>query len=417
VKELMTNMQWTAWSVESKQPEHLEAHVLIAGEAVSAEARAPVMVNLVLDRSGSMKGAPLSAAIEAALQLVDLSHPADFVGLVLFDGVAEQRVPLLMMDVRGKRQMVEALTGIQTGKGTALHAALELALKGLKRTLVPGRKPRLLLLTDGEPSVGPDSQEAFGELGERLAKEKVAVHALGLAKHYVAEVLEALTRPSGNAYEHVDGPEGLGEAMGGVMAHLYGQVATEASVRVQPSGFMALTCRHSYPTLLDPEALTVTLGDVSAGYPRRLLFSGTVDAADWSVQVHATAKGNGDLRHWKVELERVSPDSMQGRLIVGVSHELELVSDETAAWLSLARKDLERAEQQLEAAERHLRALDTLSAPGLPVQRHKERLGDLRLAVERGEGDIPLLVRRAQSVRAGTHVSQVIPLQDYRQRR
>ena len=234
-------MQWTAWSVETPRGDHKEAQVLVTGEALAEEVRSPVMVNLVLDRSGSMKGAPLSAALEAAQQLVELSQPEDFLGLVLFDGVAEQRVPLTIMDARGKRQMVEALQGVQTGRGTALHAALELALRGLKRTLVPGRKPRMLLLTDGEPSVGPDSQEAFDELGERLAQEKIAVHALGLAKHYVAEVLQALTQPSGNAFEHVDGPEGLGEAMGGLMAHLYGQVPTEASVRVQPAGFVALT--------------------------------------------------------------------------------------------------------------------------------------------------------------------------------
>ncbi len=410
-------MQWTAWSVETPRGDHKEAQVLITGEALAEEVRSPVMVNLVLDRSGSMKGAPLSAAIEAAQQLVELSQPEDFLGLVLFDGVAEQRVPLTMMDARGKRQMVEALQGIQTGRGTALHAALELALKGLKRTLVPGRKPRMLLLTDGEPSVGPDSQEAFDELGEHLAQEKISVHALGLAKHYVAEVLQAVTQPSGNAFEHVDGPEGLGEAMGGLMAHLYGQVATEASVRVQPSGFVALTCRHSFPTSLDTEALTVALGDVSRGYARRVLLTGALSSPDWSVQLHATARERSDVRHWKLELERVTPESARGKLVVGISHELELVSEETAAWLSLARKDLERAEQQLEAAESHLRSVVTLSPEGIPVRRHLERLGDLRLAVERGEGDIPLLIRRAQSARAGTHVSQVIPLQAYRQRR
>jgi Ca-activated chloride channel family protein len=410
-------MQWTAWSVETPRGDHKEGHLLLTGEATADEVRSPVMVNLVLDRSGSMKGAPLSAAIEAAQQLVELSQPEDFIGLVLFDGVAEQRVPLTLMDARGKRQMTEALHGISTGRGTALHAALELALKGLKRTLVPGRKPRLLLLTDGEPSVGPDTQDAFDELGQRLASEKIAVHALGLAKHYVAEVLQALTQPSGNAFEHVDGPEGLGEAMGGVMANLYGQVATEASVRVQPSGFVALTCRHGFPTSLDTEALTVSLGDVSRGYARRVLLSGAVKDGEWSAQVHATARERSDVRHWKLELERVTAESARGKLIIGLSHELELVSEETSAWLSLARKDLERAEQQLEAAESHLRSIVTLSPEGIPVRRHLERLGDLRLAVERGEGDIPLLIRRAQSARAGTHVSQVIPLQAYRQRR
>ncbi len=409
-------MQWTAWSVELARGENREGQVLITGEAAPEEARAPVMVNLVLDRSGSMKGAPLAAAVEAAQQLVERSQPEDFLGLVLFDGVAEQRVPLCQMDTRGKRQMVEALQGIQTGRGTALHGALELALKGLKRTLVPGRKPRMLVLTDGEPSVGPDVQEAFDELGQRLAHEKVSVHALGLAKHYMADVLQALTEPSGNAFEHVDGPEGLGEAMGGVMAHVYGQVATEASVRVQPQGFMALTVRHAYPTSLDNDSVTVTLGDVSRGYSRRVLLAGTVLSPDWSLQLHATARENGDVRHWKIEHERVAADSARGKLIVGLAHELELVAEETAAWLSLARKDLERAEQQLEAAESHLRSVVTLAPEGVPVRRHLERLGDLRLAVERGEGDIPLLIRRAQSARAGTNVSQVIPLNAYRRR-
>ena len=78
----------------------------------------------------------------------------------------------------------------------------------------------------------PDSKEAFGALSNRLVQSGVGVHALGLARHYVAEVLEALTLPSGNGFEHVDGPDGLGEAMGGVMAHLFGEVAHDATVRV-----------------------------------------------------------------------------------------------------------------------------------------------------------------------------------------
>jgi Ca-activated chloride channel family protein len=409
-------MNWTAWAVENAKAEQREALVLVSAEAADDEPRAPVMVNLALDRSGSMKGAPLAAAVEAAQQFVELARADDFLGLVLFDGVAEQRVPLMMMDARGKRQMVDALQGIATGRGTALYQALELALKGLQRTLVPGRRPRLLLLTDGEPSVGPDSQDAFEELGLRLAKENVSVHALGLAKHYVAEILDALTQPSGNAFEHVDGPEGLSEAMGGLVSHLFGQVATEASVRITPSGFAAITCRHAYPTSLDSDALVVRLGDVSRGLARRVLLSGSVLPGQWSVLAQGSSKERGDLRSQKIEVERIVAESARGKFVLGVSHELELVSAETSAWLSLARKDLERAENQLEEAERHLREIVSMTPEGIPVRRHLERLGDLRLAVERGEGDIPLLIRRAQSAKAGTHVSQVIPLQAYRRK-
>jgi Ca-activated chloride channel family protein len=409
-------MNWTAWAVETTKGEQPEVAVLVSGEVADDELRAPVTVNLALDRSGSMKGAPLAAAVEAAQQLVELARPDDFLGLVLFDGVVEQRVPIGPMDARGRRQMVEALQGIQTGRGTALYQAVEVALRGVQRTLVPGRRPRILVLTDGEPSVGPDSQEAFDHLGLKLSQDGVGMHALGLAKHYVAEILDALTQPSGNAFEHVDGPEGLGEAMGGLVAHLFGQVATAATVRVQPTGFTSLTCRHGYPARLEEDALLVTVGDVARGLTRRVLFTGGAALPGWSLIAHGTSTERGDVRHQQIEIERVAPDSSQGKLTLGIGHELELVSAETAAWLSLARKDLERAEHQLEEAEAHHQAIAALAPAGIPARRHLERLGDLRLAVERGEGDIPLLIRRAQSARAGTHVSQVIPIQAYRRK-
>jgi Ca-activated chloride channel family protein len=411
-------MQWTAWGVEHRRGETREAHVLVSAGVGPDEPRSPVMVNLLVDRSGSMKGAPLSAAVEAAAQFVELAKPDDFLGLLLFDGVAEQRVPVSLMDSRGKRAMTEALKGIQTGRGTALHQAVSLGLKGLQRTLVPGRRPQLLVLTDGEPSVGPDGVDAFEALGTELVKANVSVHALGLAKHYVAEILDALTLPSGNAFEHVDGPEGLSEAMGGLCARLFGHAASEVTVRAQPQGLAAITCRHAYRSTLERDALVVALGDVSQGLARRVLFSGAVQGdGPWRLSLQVGSKAAADAPTQGLEVEPVSAESERGRLVLGVDRELELVAAETSAWLSLARKELARAEEQLEEAEAQLRALTELAPEGLPVRRHLERLSDLRMAVERGEGDIPLLIRRAQSARAGTNVSQVIPIQAYRQRR
>lgn len=410
-------MNWTAWAVEKGDGEGRDAHVLVTAETSGDEPRAPVMVNMVLDRSGSMKGAPLSAAVEAAQQFVDLAGPDDYLGLLLFDGVAEQRVAVIPMDSRGKRQLSDALAEVETGRGTALHHAVELGARALQRVLVPGRRPRLLLLTDGEPSVGPDTQDAFDSLGLRLSQEGLSVHALGLARHYVAEILSALTLPSGNAFEHVDGPEGLAEAMGAVISHLFGEVAQGASVRVQPDGFASLTSRHAYPTKAEDDALVVTLGDISRGLARRVLLTGRLKAGEWTATVHASFNERGDMKHHKVPLERVAADSARGKVILSLNHELDLVAAETAAWLSLARKDMSRAEAQLQDAEANLRQLVALAAEGVPVRRHLERLGDLRLAIERGEGDIPLLIRRAQSARAGTHVSQVIPLAAFRGRK
>jgi hypothetical protein len=137
----------------------------------------------------------------------------------------------------------------------------------------------------------------------------------------------------------------------------------------------------------------------------------------WELMIHGTSSEHGDVRHQRVDVERLSADSARGRVVQAVAHELKLVSAETSAWLALARKDLDRAEELLDEAESSLRNLVALAPEGFPNRRHLERLGDLRMAVERGEGDIPLLVRRAKAVREKTSVSQVIPMQAYRNRR
>lgn len=407
-------MKWSAYAMELEGDTGREGHVLVTAEADAEAPRSAVVANLVLDRSGSMKGAPLAAAIEAAQQLVDQAKPEDFLGLLVFDAVAEQRVALTAMNEKGKRQMAQALSEIVTGRGTALHQAVDLGAKALTRLLVPGRKPKLLLLTDGEPSVGQESETSFQDLGQRVAHSGVSVHALGLGRHYLPEILTALTLPSENAFDHVDGPDGLPVAMGQIFGLIFGEVAQATSVQVRPTGFLALGCRHGFPTRIDGDALVVSTGAVSRGAPRRVLLTGTLsEAGEWSAQLTATHSERGDLRRITVPIQRVTPESPDGKLIRGVGLELDLVGQETVAWLSLAQRDPDRAAAVLLSAEQCLHELSALKLEALPVLRHLERLRDLRNAVERGEGDIPMLVRRAKAARSGTAVSQVIPLQPH----
>ncbi len=403
-------MRWLAIGEELERDGRKEALVLVTAEASGDEPRAPLLLNILVDRSGSMKGAPLAAAREAVEQLVDHAGPNDFVGLCVFDGTVDQLVPISPMDAPAKQSMRRALAAIAAGRGTALFQAVEQGASALQRILVPGRRPRLVLLTDGEPSVGPERVEAFVELGERLAKSGVSVHALGLARHYVAEVLSALTTPSANAFEHVDGPEGLGEVFAALWTNLVGEVATDAQLSVTPNGLSSLSSHHAYPSSVAGDALVVRLGSVSRGMARRVLFSGRVAAPVWTVKAFGSCVERGDSRQQQVPFERVAPTSEQGRGLQAVLFELELVAAETAAWNHLARKDTARAGDQLAIAERRLVAMMGTGLEALPVQRHAARLGDLRRAVEKGEGDIPLLLRRAQSAAAGAMVSQVLKL-------
>lgn len=400
-------MNWLAWAVERDRQGTREGLVLVSAEPPAGSGRAAVVLNLVLDRSGSMRGAPLAAAIEAGQQVVEDSTAEDFLGLCLFDAAVEQTVPLIAMDARGKQRMHAALSEVKSGSGTALHAAVRQASAEANRILVPGRRPRLLLLTDGEPSTGPEKLSEFQAVGREVVDSGVRIHALGLAGHYIPEILAALTVPSGNGFAHVDGPDGLSVAMGSVFSWIHGEVATDASVRIAPRGFKALTCRHGYPTKHDGDALVASMGSLCAGSARRVLFQGALSDPDWNAQLTGGCIENADQRHQSVVLQKVWPDSPEGRLVIGINAELDLVASETAAWTCLARKEKAKAEEKLEAAEARLRELVMLGGAGLPVRRHLDRLAELRMAVEQGIGDFRLLARRSEAASTITRVSQI----------
>ncbi|WP_434384644.1 vWA domain-containing protein [Melittangium boletus] len=406
-------MNLTAWAVERDGSGGRDVNLLVTVEASADAPRAPVAVNLVLDRSASMRGAPLAAAVEAAQLLVERAGPKDYLGLIAFDGVPEQLAPLRIMDASARAHLSERLTAMKTGSGTALHEAVETSAAAMRRLFVPGARPKMLVLTDGEPSVGPRALADFRTLGSQVAESGISVHALGLGRHYLPEILEALTGPSGTGFTHVDDAEGLPLATAALVAELFGEVGTYARLFVRPSGFAELLCRHRYPARADGDALSVGLGSLSHAFARRALFSGRLESADWSLGVTTTWMENGDTRRVTVPLQRVLPESPEGRMIRAVGVELDLVAAESASWKALLRKNPAGAEQALSTAEAALRELVALDAEQVPARRHEERLKDLRHAVERKVGELPaLLVRRARAedARTGLSIVQALPV-------
>jgi Ca-activated chloride channel family protein len=407
-------MKHKAWAVEHEGERGREVHLLVTLEVEEGAARAPAVVNLALDRSASMRGAPLVAAVEAAQALAERAGPKDYLGLLAFDGVPEQVLPLRPMGRAAREELAESLSELSTGTGTALHEAVELGASELRRVLVPGARPKLLVLTDGEPSVGPRALSDFRALGSRVAESGVELHALGLGRHYLPEILEALTSPSGTGFTHVDDPGGLPVAAATLVAELFGEVGTDARLHLLPSGFSELSCRHRYPSRIDGDSLSAWLGSLTHAYPRRALFRGLLESAEWTLGVSATWQEGGDTRRVNVPVTRVEAESAEGRLVRAMGVELELVQAEGAAWKALARRQAVAAEQALKEAERALHELVRLAVEEVPARRHVERLADLRAVVERrASGELPALPeRRAQAARSRTSVSliQALPI-------
>ena len=82
----------------------LQVLVRVAAKGGVSESHTPLSVALVLDRSGSMRGARLEAAKGAAIHFIDQLNPNDEVCLVTYD--EQVTVPLPLTKVSGFRPLL-----------------------------------------------------------------------------------------------------------------------------------------------------------------------------------------------------------------------------------------------------------------------------------------------------------------------
>lgn len=164
------------------------------------EARPPVNLALVIDRSGSMGGDKIARAREAALELVGRLGPDDIISLIAYDTGVETLVPAQRL--RDADGLEAAIRGLEARGNTALHGGVVRAAAEVRRHLGEGRHvPRIILLSDGQANVGPSSPEELGRLGASLVKEGISVTTIGLGLGFNEDLMTRLAeRSDGNTY-------------------------------------------------------------------------------------------------------------------------------------------------------------------------------------------------------------------------
>lgn len=133
-------------------------------EATSAVPSAcSTLIILAVDKSASMRGRPLRAAQAAACALVDHLDDRDEVGLLSFHRVVDEMVYPAPLTPDSCAFLKEQILAMATGRCTNLGEAWRVGLRLLGEPQAVGR---LVLLSDGEPSVGILGREELEILDE-----------------------------------------------------------------------------------------------------------------------------------------------------------------------------------------------------------------------------------------------------------
>jgi Ca-activated chloride channel family protein len=231
--------------------------------------RTPLNLAVVLDRSGSMSGAKIERARQAAMGIVDQLGAGDFFSFVTYSDRANVLVPA--QQIEDKEMVKRKIAGVQPGGSTALYDGVDTGAAQVQRNLSSKCINRIILLSDGLANVGPSSTHDLQQLGRKLSERGIAVTTIGVGDDYNEDLMAGLAEASDANYYYVKDTEKLPE----IFARELGELRTVAArgVRIEiicPEGIkpMGLIGR---PEKFEGQKASVQLSQFTTAQNRYLL--------------------------------------------------------------------------------------------------------------------------------------------------
>ncbi|GCF06557.1 vWA domain-containing protein [Dictyobacter arantiisoli] len=160
--------------------------------ALMAQVRMPLNFALVIDHSGSMKGAKLRNIREAVKMVIDRLEPSDYISVIIFDDTAQVIIP--SMPANDKPGMKAAIDRIQDAGGTTMSLGMTQGLGELRRWNIPNAVNRMILLTDG---VTYGDTDRCRQLAREAASAGIAIYPLGIGSDWDEGLLDDIGQLSG----------------------------------------------------------------------------------------------------------------------------------------------------------------------------------------------------------------------------
>lgn len=163
---------------------------------------------LVIDRSGSMQGRPLTEARRCAEYVIGMLRPTDTVSLVQFDDRVQRLWPAVPLG--NGAPLRAALAGIHAGGHTDLHGGWHEGADTLADMTGAGLK-RVILLSDGEANAGLTDEAAIAARCAASAARGVTTSTYGLGNRFNEDLMVAMARAGGGNHYYGDTAEDLME--------------------------------------------------------------------------------------------------------------------------------------------------------------------------------------------------------------
>lgn len=327
-------------------------HLLVrvgADGPVAAE-RNPVNLALVIDRSSSMRGPRIAKAIQAATKLVEQLGERDRLSVIAFDAHARVVFGPATVTDEVKPVLLASIEEIRTGVGTNLAAGIRKGSDAIRSGFVRGAISRLVLLTDGQPSIGICDGERLGALVTKEADRGVTCTTMGLGEGFDDELLAELARRGRGGFHYLADANDIPAAFGRELEGVFSIAATRTELKLIPDDdVLAVEMLHRLDSRPIDDGLLVELGEVASGAPRQVLFKltrvnepGSKRCGTLAVSYRNADGSAGDGHLLGIEVPTI-PNRDHAREVFLERIRLQVASSVDVAWARRASGDRKQA--------------------------------------------------------------------------
>ncbi len=231
--------------------------LLIAGTPDGpAGASLPREVTVVLDRSGSMAGAPFERAKAAVLRVLSDLGANDRANIIDFSNSVGRFAPApLTLDASAASGLRDHVAALRPGGGTNIHDAL---LEALRQPAPPeGTVATVLFITDGVPTIGRTRERDIRDLVERGNGGGRRVVAIGLGDDLNAPLLDRISDATRSSATYLAMDDDLPARIGEVADRLRGPVLADLSISAADPSRLADIEPARLPDLFRSDSLVV----------------------------------------------------------------------------------------------------------------------------------------------------------------